>query len=301
MNCPRCERRIEDTTTAQTKYCVCGYNFIDPEKSSIHVNERFIHGNTNTSHKGYESMVVYALHYALRDIEILSQHAVSTDGKTFFIDAYIPALNIAIEIDEPHHNNQQEEDIERQRLIEEKLGCEFIRVTCDRSLYDQVDEIVKRVKANNLPQWIHQPRLINIRSGEFTQNHIDDLEANNIPELMNILAEELEQEGNIIKQGSIFGIPSPGNGELGFLLEREGLTFAFYGRKTGKVNVRVLSISDSVPQTFVEQYLNPRQISEIKYKGPRFYALFDDINSYSDRDVAKQKFYELISKLELFR
>jgi len=242
-------------------------------------------------------MVVYALHYALRNVEILSQHVVSTTEKPFLIDAYIPALNIAIEIDEPHHNNQQEDDIRRQRLIEGKLGCEFIRVTCDHSLYEQVDEIVKKVKANNLPQWIHQPRHINIRSGEFTQNHIDELEANNIPELMNILAEELEQEGSIIKQGSIFGIPSPGNGELGFLLERAGLTFAFYGRKTGRVNVRVLSINDSVPQAFVDQYLYPRQKNETKYKGPRFYALFNDLKSYPNRDVAKQKFYELISKL----
>jgi very-short-patch-repair endonuclease len=300
MNCPRCERERHETAITQEKHCVCGYNFNAPEKSSIHVNERFIHGNTKTSHKSYESMVVYALHYALRDVEILSQHAVATHKKTYFIDAYIPALNLAIEVDEPHHNNQQAEDAERQKLIEAKLCCKFIRITCSQSLYEQVDKIAERVLALNLPNWLHKPKSLNIHSGEFKQNHIDELEAQNIPELMSILAEELEQEGSIVRQGSVFGIPSPSNGEIGFLIDRAGLTFAIYGRKTRRVNVRVLGIDDSVPKDFIRNFLNPRQVDQKKYGGPRYYALPDNGNSYPNRDIAKEMFYQLISKLENF-
>uniref|UniRef100_UPI0040474B71 AbaSI family restriction endonuclease n=1 Tax=Rheinheimera sp. TaxID=1869214 RepID=UPI0040474B71 len=301
MNCPRCNSHFDKETAMCVKYCVCGYNFQDPENSTIHANERFIHGNTRTSHKSYESIVVYALHYALRDVEILSQYAVTAQNKTFFIDAYIPALNLAVEVDEPFHNNQKEEDALRQQLIEEKLKCEFIRVSCSRSLYEQVDEIVKRVHDAKLSPWQHKPKRININNGEFKQKHIDELESNNIPELMNILAEEFEQEGVKTVSGSVFGIPSPSNGELGFLVKQDGLTVAIYGRKTGKINVRVVGFDESVPKRFVDEHLHPRQIDEKKYGGPRYYALPDNNNAYNSKDIAKEKFYDLKSRLSKYK
>ena len=42
-----------------------------------------IFNGTNTSHKRYESMVVYALHYALRDVKIESQFHVKLDSSQY--------------------------------------------------------------------------------------------------------------------------------------------------------------------------------------------------------------------------
>lgn len=44
----------------------------------------------------------------------------------YFIDGYIPEINLAIEIDEKPKN--KEKDIEREKTIKNKLGCEFMRI-----------------------------------------------------------------------------------------------------------------------------------------------------------------------------
>ena len=44
----------------------------------------------------------------------------------YFLDGYIPELNLAIEIDERPKTNER--DIERQKIIENKLNCKFIRI-----------------------------------------------------------------------------------------------------------------------------------------------------------------------------
>lgn len=54
----------------------------------------------------------------------------------FFVDGYIPDLNVVIEIDEPHHyryDSLTEYDIEREKKIKEKLQCDFLRFR-DRQL-----------------------------------------------------------------------------------------------------------------------------------------------------------------------
>lgn len=254
-------------------------------------NEKFIHVNTRTSHKRLESMVLYALHYALRDIEILSQHAVIVDNKLFLIDAYIPALNLAIEVDEPHHSYQVAGDQNRQHLISEQLGCEFIRINCSESIYSQIDAIVDHVRQANLEPWYYQPPMLSLRDGKYSQEHIEKLEEKNIPELMSAFAEELKKEGNNVREGSIRGIPNPGNGELGFLVERNGITFAIYARASGRVNVRVMEFTPKISDN-VKRQLHERQV---KNGTPRFYALPDNKNAYEDKDEAKTKFYEFIS------
>jgi len=54
----------------------------------------------------------------------------------YFLDAYDPIFNIALEIDEKHHfdkdENLKDRDKNRQKLIEQKLGCKFIRIKYDR-------------------------------------------------------------------------------------------------------------------------------------------------------------------------
>lgn len=46
----------------------------------------------------------------------------------YFIDGYIPEINLAIEIDEKRHQYQQEKDIKRENFIKTKIGCRFLRI-----------------------------------------------------------------------------------------------------------------------------------------------------------------------------
>ena len=46
----------------------------------------------------------------------------------YFIDGYIPEIKLAIEIDEEHHTQQKENDVVRQKEIEDLLDCKFIRI-----------------------------------------------------------------------------------------------------------------------------------------------------------------------------
>jgi len=49
----------------------------------------------------------------------------------YFLDGYIPELNIAFEVDEPHHFKEDKlsnYDIRRQKEIEDELKCKFIRI-----------------------------------------------------------------------------------------------------------------------------------------------------------------------------
>lgn len=259
-------------------------------------NERFIFLNTRTSHKRLESMVLYALHYMLRDVEILSQYLV-VDGSNnqYYIDAYLPAMNLAIEIDEPHHDYQVESDKKRQEVIQEILNCNFIRIDCEDSIYEQVDAIVALVKRANLPSWEYRPRPLNIHTGAYSQQQIENLEANNIPELMGEFAEELRRDGYAVEDGNIRGIPNPGNGELGFLVKRANITFAIYARSTGRVNVRVMDIAPVIAGGLTPS-LVPRQLNN---GIPRYYALPDNQNGYANKDEAKLNLYRFVSEYGL--
>ena len=56
--------------------------------------------------------------------KILRQYSV----EGYFLDGYIPELNLAIEVDEDYHKKQIEKDIKRENIIKDKLNCEFIRI-----------------------------------------------------------------------------------------------------------------------------------------------------------------------------
>ena len=52
----------------------------------------------------------------------------------YFIDGYCPMLKLAIEIDEPRHLKEEhlKRDIERQTIIENTLGCQFLRININK-------------------------------------------------------------------------------------------------------------------------------------------------------------------------
>lgn len=71
------------------------------------------------------------------------------------IDYYIPELNIAIEYDEDDHKNYTYEQQEgRQKEIEDKLGCKFIRVSDRYSHGYNVGYVIKELFDINLMQCV---------------------------------------------------------------------------------------------------------------------------------------------------
>ena len=104
-------------------------------------NEIYIQKNTRTSHKRWESMVLYALHFALRNIRIESQYKVGI----YFIDAFLPEANLAIEIDEEHHKLNKLNDMYRQSVIEKMIGCKFIRIDVEQDVYVLVLQLITGV------------------------------------------------------------------------------------------------------------------------------------------------------------
>lgn len=66
--------------------------------------------------------------------------------KDFYIDFYIPTMNIAIEYDEKEHKNYSYEAHElRQEVIENCLGCRFIRVSDVHGNDYNIGYIIKQI------------------------------------------------------------------------------------------------------------------------------------------------------------
>lgn len=73
--------------------------------------------------------------YFIEELETVL-HQINIHGESqyhvykYYVDYYIPAFNIAIEYDEGNHKSYTYENQElRQKKIETKLGCKFIRLT----------------------------------------------------------------------------------------------------------------------------------------------------------------------------
>ena len=56
--------------------------------------------------------------------KIIRQHKVNG----YFLDGYVPELNLAIEVDEEHHQRSKEKDLIREKEISESIGCNFFRI-----------------------------------------------------------------------------------------------------------------------------------------------------------------------------
>jgi len=266
-------------------------------------NERFILHNTRTSHKRLESMVIYALHYTLRDVELLSQYHVLTDYGTFKIDAYVPRLNLAVEVDEPYHENQIAEDAKRQEALEKKLGCSFWRINCNESIYSQVDRLVawimEEIREKRIDPWVYVPQKNRLKVGEYSVENRQRLNDSGIPDRMDAFANELKSEGVEVSYGSMHGIPSPGNGEYGFLVKQVGFTFAIYARASGRINVRVIDYEFEDPGLVIanDLGLHPRQKKSQFPRGVKYFALPDNVDGYADQHAAKAALYSFFNRV----
>lgn len=69
------------------------------------------------------------------------QYRLEIGSSVYWIDLYVPTLNLAIEVDEHWHRFQTEDDHRRQSQIMNKLNCEFLRIKPE----DDVDEVINQV------------------------------------------------------------------------------------------------------------------------------------------------------------
>lgn len=64
---------------------------------------------------------------------------------SYRLDGYIPSLNLAIEYDEEHHKHNTKHDKNRQTIIENELGCDFIRLSELDSNAKNIGKIMAKV------------------------------------------------------------------------------------------------------------------------------------------------------------
>jgi hypothetical protein len=106
------------------------------------------------NNKKYESYVVSRIVHLLNDPEIqfIPQQLVrKPDGKRYLIDLYFPQFKLAVEIDEPYHNSQVEEDELREREIIELTNSDFRRINCGceatlHSVHKEIDELINEIR-----------------------------------------------------------------------------------------------------------------------------------------------------------
>ncbi len=111
---------------------------------------RTFHLNKNKKHfriKKHENFVITALLHdeRLRELKPLTQHYVPLSNSNYaLIDLYYPQIDLALEVDEPHHLNNQKADAIRQEGIEDLIQCDFIRFDVNAGKIISDIEIAKK-------------------------------------------------------------------------------------------------------------------------------------------------------------
>lgn len=266
-SCRSCGKLLEEQDL-----CWCGFDNATNKQLRCTANEEFIFLNTKTSHKRFESMVVYALHFALRDLELRSQYHVQMGNNKYLIDLYSPALKLAIEIDEPYHfqNEQKEKDENREQQIKHKLGCEFYRIDCNKPIYAQVDGLIALIKRRRYDIWQYTRPNYQKNSGEYSSRHWKKLEESGVIYEVEKLREKLSNElGFLVDDSPVHGIPGKSNGEYGFIVwsNNSPHKLAVYARASHLWHVRI--VKTEAPD---ENLMKPRQLRK-KSGIPKYYQI----------------------------
>ena len=91
-----------------------------------------------------ESEIGFAIKQTFQDRNIVSQYKVKFNENLYFIDFYFSDEKIAIEVDENGHKDRNQiEEKYRQKYIEDKLHCKFIRCNPDDSKFSIFDLLYK--------------------------------------------------------------------------------------------------------------------------------------------------------------
>jgi len=111
------------------------------DEGLVNLFELWLHKKPINKYLSFESRFGQLLMGALKGVcPIEKQYKVGE----YKIDWFIPMLSIAIEYDEEHHCYKKKEDGVRQKYIEEKLNCSFIRVKIGHEI-DGLSKIIKKV------------------------------------------------------------------------------------------------------------------------------------------------------------
>ncbi len=224
-------------------------------------NENYIKENTCTSHKRFESMVMYALHHQLRDVKLESQFQVGD----YYLDGYFPDLRLAVEIDEAHHEKTQQEDAQRQAAIERELQCQFFRIdVTEGSIYEQVDRLVLQVRdmlrVGQVAPWVHRPP--EGSSGEFTTERLTALEARGTEAFTQNFREKCVRLGLDVLDCNIPGHIPKGNGYLGFLVNVGPLQLSVSITKTHKPKLLVTQRDEALISYLALSLSEPKKNGE---------------------------------------
>jgi len=132
--CLNCGKKIYRTkSTENRKYCSRKCVIRPPHKEETKKKMRISQANYLIdnglvySAMGKEEPILLDVLEILKDEKIIRQYFVGG----YFLDGYCKETNTAYEVDEAHHYINgilREQDIVRQRRIEDELGCEFVRI-----------------------------------------------------------------------------------------------------------------------------------------------------------------------------
>lgn len=110
----------------------------------------FIRQIQKTAFKSHENFIIGSLLHdlSLNDLKPITQYYVKrNDEKYALLDLYYPQLNLAIEIDEPAHENNIENDKIRQLDIEKNINCNFFRIKINQGdILNQIKTLKEYIK-----------------------------------------------------------------------------------------------------------------------------------------------------------
>lgn len=121
------------------------------------------------SHKGIELYCLTRIWHLLDDLDIepVFQQYVSLNGERFFIDLYLPQIDLAIEINEGYHKRQENKDKIRNRNIVNITSGQLRKIDCSKSLekiHIQINQLVSEIKVKiiekkkraNFKPWVNK-------------------------------------------------------------------------------------------------------------------------------------------------
>ena len=221
--CDVCRHKLEP----EQRVCVCGYSksasrYVRPTTNELAFRDR------RFGSKRWEALVIGALFALLRDCEIRFQYCVEVKGRRRLLDAYLPAIKLAIEVDEPHHRFQSDADEARREEVEQAIGCSFHRIDCTKPVLHQVDDIVKQIRkklaSQQLPPWHHPAPETPRQTGLYVADMVSRLERSGATAGVRDFAVQVAQLGWEVDPVRRFnGLPDPGNGGAGFCASYDGI------------------------------------------------------------------------------
>lgn len=104
-------------------------------------------GKVVTQHHARREIVFFdLLKDVLNELGIALIHQYSILSNKYCLDGYIPSHKIAIEYDEFHHKDYQEQDKKREQEIIDHLGCTVIRLKEEDSVGTNAGKVIQHIR-----------------------------------------------------------------------------------------------------------------------------------------------------------